>query len=491
MPWWVVLLLLLASSACGGTHVSSDANLDARGDGGSPDRSQVDGSVDHLSDTRVDSDGSPTDPSWAIFAGGGLGKAHGWSVATDHIGNAYVIGSFVGPITFGTTQLLGSGGLLAKVNAYGQVMWAVRVGAGALGDTVPAAVAVNSMGDIYVAGKLVGTQTFGATTLTDAGGGDWFVGRFGAMGKSVWAVSFGGAMEDGPLAIAADAGYVYTTGQIQSAVAFGSTTLVSTGKTDLAVVKLDVSGTLQWAVSGGGEAVDFGTALGVDPSGNVIVAGQVASGPATFGPFTTTGPAQAVIVTKLDASGKFTWLSEVAADQIGAAGLAVDALGNSYMAGSFKPSAVIGTTTLTATTVNAYVAKLDPSGKFLWAVNGSRVDPFGICVDTAGYAFVTGFFVAASTLGTTTLTPTGQADVAVAKLDSATGAWIAATSAGGKLGDHPYSIATVSSGGLRVTGAVLYSTTYPTFDTLRFGQKTYTLDGNPHLFLWSIPPGAL
>ncbi len=92
-------------------------------------------------------------------------------------------------------------------------------------------------------------------------------------------------------------------------------------------------------------------------------------------------------------------------------GIAVDNAGNSYVTGLFLFTTTFGSTTLTAKggggSGDVFVAKLSPSGKFLWVVSaggGSWDFGWGIAVDNAGNSYVTGAFVGPATFGSTTLT---------------------------------------------------------------------------------------
>ena len=78
----------------------------------------------------------------------------------------------------------------------------------------------------------------------------------------------------------------------------------SSGTYELCVAKLSAQGTWLWARSGGGTNQDGGTALAVDASGSVYLAGFSQAGPATFGPFAlpnTTSGNDDILVAKLDA----------------------------------------------------------------------------------------------------------------------------------------------------------------------------------------------
>ncbi len=105
---------------------------------------------------------------------------------------------------------------------------------------------------------------------------------------------------------------------------------------------------------------------------------------------------------------------------------AIDASGNIYLAGSFTGSTLtLGTTTLTRIgTADVFVAKLTSNGRVLWAKNfggaGATAVSNRVAVDATGSpnVYVSGSFTTAS-LTTPTLTKIGERDLFAVKLDSA------------------------------------------------------------------------
>lgn len=105
--------------------------------------------------------------------------------------------------------------------------------------------------------------------------------------------------------------------------------------------------------------------------------------------------------------------------------IAVDKQGNTYVVGAFSGSARFGTTTLTTTqSKTAYVAKLDNTGKWLWAVplGGGHSEGFGIQIDNKDDVVVTGILHTQTIVSSTTLSVTGTYDLFVGKLNPS-GQW--------------------------------------------------------------------
>lgn len=140
--------------------------------------------------------------------------------------------------------------------------------------------------------------------------------------------------------------------------------------------------------------------------------------------------------------------------------IAVDAAGNSYVAGYFTGTATFGTNTLvSAGNTDIFITKQNSSGQLLWArrAGGPGYDTAkGIAVDALGNCYVTGAYEGeASFSGSTSLTntsPTSYADAFLAQYDS-TGTLVWARSAGVEFAnDEGTAVAVDNAGNVLVTG---------------------------------------
>jgi len=352
-------------------------------------------------------------------------------------------------------------------------------------------IALDAADNVYVAGYFTGGARFGATVLTSASPSepDVFVAKLDAAGNYLWARSAGGSGGDWANAIAVDAqGNAYITGYFSSfSAAFGGRHLFNASAAgDAFVAKLEGgTGTWQWAVRAGGTGAESGSAIAVDGAGQVVVSGVFDSGVADFGPTNLINArvgASDVFVAKLTtATGAWQWAQCAGGTgREDAAGLAVDAVGDVYVAGSFSSlAAPFGPTTLTTTitgtgqtrgpSANAYVAKLDAAGTgWLWAVQGGQTDggsggseARALTLDAAGNVYIAGNFRSATTrFGTAALVNASQpniegsypSDVFVAKL-SKTGSWLWAQQGGGAVNESVAAVTVDAAGRVAVTGS--------------------------------------
>jgi hypothetical protein len=179
---------------------------------------------------------------WAKHTGS-PGHDFPYGIDVDGSGNSYVTGYFDGPtFNFGSTTLSNAGGadiFLAKYDAAGNPVWAK--GAGGSSNDNALDVFVNSTGQSFLVGSFASSSiSFGANTLTNAGGSDMFVASFDAAGNTVWEKSVGGAGHDDATGIFANAnGMSFVTGSFSSSsTLFGTISLTNTGSSDLFLAKL-------------------------------------------------------------------------------------------------------------------------------------------------------------------------------------------------------------------------------------------------------------
>lgn len=238
----------------------------------------------------------------------------------------------------------------------------------------------------------------------------------------------------------------------------------------------------------GGSSNDSVHAVAVDSQGNIYVAGETVSAdfPVTPGAFQTKHGGRPgndcsiftgcylpdAFVTKLDPSGKIvysTYLGGASSDA--AIGIALDAQGNAYVAGTtsspnFPVTAGAFQTTSLSNSTHAFVLKLNPSGSslvFSTLVGGSGTESVtGIRVDEAGNAYVAGatssldFPVTSGAFQTAATKPSNPAlslsQGFVLKLNATGSALSYSTYLTGSQGAYPEAMDLTSAGEVVVTG---------------------------------------
>jgi hypothetical protein len=330
----------------------------------------------------------------------GNGSAAGRSVAVDGAGNVAVTGEFSGSFTVGNTVLSNpntSDIFVVRLDPSGAPLWAKRYGDGEY--QYGQAVAMDAAGAVIVTGNFVGSVDFGGGPLTVASQAA-FAAKLDAAGNYVWAKSFGSGSGQGHGAAIDSAGNVILAGQLSFAANFGGGQLASAGEADIFVAKLDSSGGHLWSKRFGDGASQQAHDVAVDAAGNVYVTGPMA-GTVDFGggALTSLGGPDLFLV-KLDASGNHVW-SKRFGDGAGAQtgrGVAVDAQGNLFVAGEFSGTLDFGggLVLVSAGGLDVFAAKLSPAGDVLWARRAGDADisQFGsdVAAGSGGGAHVCGRF---------------------------------------------------------------------------------------------------
>ena len=146
--------------------------------------------------------------------------------------------------------------------------------------------------------------------------------------------------------------------------------------------------------------------------------------------------------------------------------IAVDAAGNSYVAGYFTGTATFGTNTLvSAGNTDIFITKQNSNGQLLWArrAGGPGYDVArGIAVDAAGNCHVTGAYEGVAGFGPTNslsnTSPTSFADVFLAKFDTAGNVtWVRSTGVE-FTNDEGTAVAVDSAGNVLITGRSVLDT---------------------------------
>jgi|HubBroStandDraft_1064217.scaffolds.fasta_scaffold04255_1 hypothetical protein len=222
----------------------------------------------------------------------------------------------------------------------------------------------------------------------------------------------------------------------------------------------------------GGSGDDFGYGIAVDSAGNTYIAGFTGSID-----FPTMNPLQPTLggdlnafITKINPEGSAlvysTYLGGSDADAIYS--IAVNSAGNAYVTGQTNSTDFPTKNSLQpyGGGTDAFVTAINPDGSALLYstyLGGSGEDVgYGIAVDTAGYAYVTGFTQSTNFPMINPLQAAfgGLDDAFVAKLNPTGSALVYSTYLGGSAYDFGTGIATDSGGNAYVTGFTS-STNFP------------------------------
>ena len=378
---------------------------------------------------------------WATIFGG-CGQSKGTGIVEDNLGNHYIIGQFECTQGFGITpkEYSSTDIFIAKMNSAGKWLWIVSAG-GQYVDLITGIVLDNT-GHIYVAGSFQTYATIGQHHYYSNGSSAGFVSKLDTAGHWIWTSD---AQTDNGNTMALNGigsdnvGNLYVTGAFTGQGKIGTTTLYGNNASSMLCAKLDTAGKWLWALQGSVPGGIGGNAIAVDDFGNSYITGSF-RGEASFGT-TTLYSTNTSYLTKITSNGNYAWAIKVdsanggqsgatcvLADKTGAyiggytpftynfiarassagkwiwtewpgcTALSFDKAHNINVAGGFVDSVRLGTTSIHTTNYiyGDYIAQMDTTGKWLWALQSGETNSFmntlGIAASSKNDVAILGYF---------------------------------------------------------------------------------------------------
>ncbi len=371
--------------------------------------------------------------SWSTYYG-----ANSWDqfrdMVLDNSGNLYSTGQAFGnnfPVTIGSATPLTSDydAYIIKFNNDGSLAWAtliggeVAVGTGLEGDDFANGIAVNSSGDVYIAGYTNsvdfpvtpdGSAYYQSTIVTTD---DAFIAKFNSAGTLQWATYYGGSVTDQALDVAIDgADNIYMTGGSDG----GGFPMLDPGTgahfqntpNGPFLVKFDLNGVrIVSTFFSGTTAGGNGRTISIDGSDNVYLTGEIsASGLNTPNPGTAYNQTSPVglrdgFIAKFNSSGFLQWGTYFGgSDEDFIKNTTIDPFGNFYIAGflnnpstSFplvNPGGGAYYQDVASGVYEGFIAKFNTNGALIWSTyyGGNDEDLIdGITTDDDGNLYVAGW----------------------------------------------------------------------------------------------------
>ena len=198
--------------------------------------------------------------------------------------------------------------VIARYDSTGTVQWA-RASTG--NGQAKTCRAISVAGDrLFVTGQIgASAASYNGLALTPGASGTYlYVLATDLDGNGLWARSYGSGDHEG-MGISADTlGHVFVAGRLWGSLILPDGTLTSVSSNDdILVMKLDADGTYQWARSTGSAQRDLAWDVEADGMGSVLVAAHFQQSIDLFGtPFTALG-GEDMLIAKLDGGGNVVW----------------------------------------------------------------------------------------------------------------------------------------------------------------------------------------
>jgi hypothetical protein len=351
--------------------------------------------------------------SWDITSG----------VTCDAKNNLYIAGSFFDTLYCLNEKVISAGNqdvFVARFDEKGNIkdLWS----GGGKGDDQATCITHSLDNSIIIGGLISGSITFG--NFSDvASGNRLFLANLSNNGKITWLTTLFPSGEASLFLIGTDdKGRIYASGIFSGSLTAGNTTVTSSGKKDIFVVRLNPGGTVEKIMSLGGEEDDLPTAFTVSDSGTVVIAGTIGKAFAVddLELSSATGKAKSnAFIIEFNQELKAFWKTQITGDEYGqVASLRKDLRGNLYAAGSFNARLWPGDTVLTSLGyTDGFLLKYGSNGKLLWGRSyGTWYYDYGghVIPDNLGGTVITGSIGDTLVIDSLTVNPKSSSNSALA-----------------------------------------------------------------------------
>ncbi len=373
---------------------------------------------------------------------GGLESDVGLSIVTDLNGNCFITGSYYGPASFDSSTVLDeSGTFIAKYNSGGKLLWANKISSSVARGTDLATNSNGEIIGIdvfYDTAKFNEQTIFTSKGGEDA---YFFKYNSDGVFQWARQISSEQTLAGNAIDIDSN-NNILIAGNFLGIAHFDSSTTLSgsngTSYFDAFIAKYNSNGDLQWAKRGGGKC--NGNGISTDGNNDILLTGSFADtiNIDSTTSLISSGYSD-IFVLKYSPSGSLKWAKYAGADGSIASGqnITADANENIFITGNFYPSANFdGFTTLTSNSgiENAFFVKYNQEGDLEWANKvgtsgsfGSGVSlGYGIDTDESDNVLVAGSFHGEAEFDESTsfISLGGKADAFVAKYSSSDGSLV-------------------------------------------------------------------
>lgn len=360
--------------------------------------------------------------SWWSKRSGDAKTQEGLAIAT-YSNTSYITGSFQGSMTLGAVTLTNpdaatSDTFVAKLDTNGNVVWAKSFGNA--NNSRGMAIATNTMGNVYVAGRCNGNVDFGDGVKTLAGDGVFLV-KLDSAGNALWSKRFPTTAPITSVSISSfDPGgveHVALAAAFSGTFDYGAGMFTSAGLDDVAIMRFDGTGLFGWAKQNGDAMNQRLAGIGYASSTNVVIVAGAIEGMGGMGVF-------AAQYAVLDGMSPANYTAYMGAPTLLANAMAVvPGTDDVIIGGAFTGNAMVGISNILAGGGNdGFLVKLsagnmNPTGLQLFQSAGNE-SVKSLAVDAAsGTLATTGSFEGTVTFaGSTPLTAIGT-DTFIAKLN--------------------------------------------------------------------------
>jgi hypothetical protein len=248
-----------------------------------------------------------------------------------------------------------------------------------------------------------------------------FAARIDSDGDFIWAKKISQRSQSSDWQIQATSSGFLATSVFVDTIIIDTITVMSQGGTDIIIASFDSLGSVQWVKTFGGPNFQHKAKLSLDIGGNIYISGYF-NDSIYFNSTLLVNSGKDAFLAKFDPLGNFLW-----AQQLHSTGdteindLNSDDEGNVYITGKFRQSASFGSYTVSSPNYpSMFLARYDSSGNCFGVRHSGRAEGTNV-ISNQGSVIVSGMFYNSVNLDNTTLTSNGLTDMFIAKHDAFTG----------------------------------------------------------------------
>lgn len=326
---------------------------------------------------------------------------------------------------------------IVKLDASGNVQWQNTIG----GSGYDKIMTINLTSDNgYICGGQSSSDISGDKNENCLGLNDYWIVKLDSSGNIQWQNTIGGNDDDwfGSIEQTSDGGFI--CGGYSLSDSSGDKTSNSYGYFDMWILKLDVSGNIEWQQTIGGVNYDYLTSISQLANGNYISAGNTR--------FPTYGSTDYWVVM-IDSLGSVLWQNHYGGDDFDYLTAIQSTNDNGFILGGYSLSDSSGNKTENSLgSFDFWIIKIDDSGNILWqnTIGGNSLDELFSIEKTSDQGYICGGVSRSTISGDKSENNKGVDDFWLVKLDSL-GRIMWQNTIGGNYKDEIRSIQQIPSGG--------------------------------------------
>lgn len=315
----------------------------------------------------------------------------------DSAGNSYMTGNFRATTSFGSTQLTSQGRsdlYVCKVNESGRYDWIQT--AGGPFHAVGLSLTVVNDKHIFITGFFDKQGVFGDDTLQAMRRSDLFVSKLTLDGEWLWSKTVSGLGNVVGNSIAVNAvGDIFVAGYFDSTVFVNDKAIVNDDNRDAFLLKMDSTGNVVWLEHWGGNVNEVSTEVALNLNGEPVVVGIFQDDFTYQGVrFLSNALFETFVITFTD-DGAMRWgFQTPEGSTCSGRSVAVDDFGNIYVTGSYRDSITFNNVTYVPRGIDdIFVLKIKGDGEVDWFKNagGAEIDrAHHVSIDHENDIYITG-----------------------------------------------------------------------------------------------------